>query len=149
MPFIDIGGTPVNEPCAKIGPDQDPRGEEHNRLECRAYIAALRIRYGLEPEGAKLRTKANRHDFGTYYEVVCDYIPGDQISQHYANEVENGLQTWDEVGMWPPVHYDDREKPILVMKDERLWLKTTNPSCFRDVEQWQAWQARQAATPPA
>jgi hypothetical protein len=73
MPTLDIGGTPAEESCAQIGPDQPADGPRLNRLECRAYILALRAKYGDEPPDCRLRVRSNAHDFGTYCEVAYDY----------------------------------------------------------------------------
>ena len=94
-----IGSAPAGEDCAQLG--RDDFGPL-NRLECRAYVDALRVKYGPEPEGCDYRLKRENHDFGTYYEVAIYYDDSDPVACDYAFEVENGLETWAEVGMTAP-----------------------------------------------
>lgn len=108
--YIYIGGTPSDEPCAQTG--RTAAAGYWNRVECLYYITALRKKYGEEPEGASLRTKAEHHDFGTYYEVICTYDPENEAAVKYALACENGLETWAEVSMTAPVLYDEHSQPI-------------------------------------
>lgn len=126
--FIEIGGAPAYESCAATGVTADAL--RYNRLECRAYIVALRKRYGPEPGDSQLRTKTNPHEFGSYCEVVYAFDGSDPAQRDYATAVESGLATWQEVGMWPPVTYDDRSQPVLVIEREDLWDRATNPQCL-------------------
>lgn len=132
MSKIEIGGTPADEPCAQIGPDQPPGGESLNRLECQAYIAALRAVYGKEPEGCELRIQSNAHDFGSYREVIVTYDGTNPENVAYALKVEDGLSRWDDAGFWPPVTYDDAGRAIYVIKDPTLWPRATNPQCLKE-----------------
>lgn len=109
--YIHIGCTPLEEPCAQIGVTAD--AQRYNKIECRAYIAALRKKFGDEPEGARLTVKSESHDFGTYREVICFYNLDDVASVEYAYRCETGLETWDEVGMEPPVRYDEQAQPVI------------------------------------
>ena len=110
MDYIYIGPSPADEPCAQVGV---PEGAERlNKLECRAYIDALRIVYGPEPEGAFLTIKRESYDFGDYFEVVCKYDDSDDVATDYVYRLETGLGTWAEAGMVAPVQYDDRSQPI-------------------------------------
>lgn len=94
--YLEIGGNPPSEDL--LYDVSSP--EQAQRSECRAYITALRRKLGPEPEGAELFVKGNRHDFGTYYEVVCKYDPDNEVSANYAFACESdGPQTWEEVGM--------------------------------------------------
>jgi hypothetical protein len=108
--FVDIGGTPHDEECAQIG-DSFPHGQELNKLECRAYILALRRHYGPEPDGASLVIKANPHDFGTWREVRCTFERENEAAREYAYKVENGLRFWAHGCLSAPVVYDDRGRP--------------------------------------
>ena len=110
MDYIYIGPSPADEPCAQTGVTEG--AERLNKLECRAYIDALRIVYGPEPEGAFLTIKRESHDFGDYFEVVCKYDDSDDVATDYAYKLENGLATWAEAGMVAPVLYDDRSQPV-------------------------------------
>lgn len=122
---VDIGPSPADEACAAVGVTRDaPR---YNRLECRAYIVALRKAYGAEPGDSRYRIKSNSHDFGSYSEVVYEYDPSDPSCVAYAEKAERGLATWRDAAMWTPVIYDDHQQVIRVLADETLWDWGTNP----------------------
>jgi hypothetical protein len=92
--YTDLGCAPANEDCAQVGsPDYARRA----RRECRAYIRQLRRMFGKEPDGAQLDIRANPHDFGTYYSVVCYYHPVKPASEDYAWRCESeSPQHWDD-----------------------------------------------------
>lgn len=52
--------------------------------------------------------RTHRHDFGSYAELEIRYDADDTAAASYAIEVEQGLSTWLEAGISPPVEYDDR-----------------------------------------
>jgi hypothetical protein len=90
--LVYLGPVPSDESCQQCGT------RDYNtvkaRKECNAFINQLRRQFGEEPEGARLSIKAENHDFGTYYEVVCYY--SDEQSCEYAFRVENEYpQFWD------------------------------------------------------
>ena len=83
--YVYIGPAPADEDCAQLGSENyGPRA----RKECRVFIEQLRRHFGNEPPLARLHTQGNDHDFGTYYEVVCDYDDEDQKSIDYAFAIE-------------------------------------------------------------
>jgi len=91
---MELGPNPSDEPTVQLG-------EENYRQraieEGSKYINLIRQKLGPEPEGARLKITSNPHDFGTYYEVVCEYddqIP-ESISYAYACE-SDGPKTWDD-----------------------------------------------------
>ena len=129
MNSISIGSTPGEEDCAQTG---RPEAYDLQSLECRAYIAALKLKYGEPPEGCRLYAKSCPHDLGQYREVWCSY-PDTQEGVDYAMKVENGLRTWDEVGMWKPVVYD-RGAPLAIIRDPALWIRVYNPHGHSSVE---------------
>ena len=110
MDYIYIGPSPEDEPCAQVGVTEG--AERFNKIECYAYIEALRKVYGLEPEGAFLAIKRESHDCGDYFEVVCNYDESNDIATDYAYRLESGLATWAEAEMTAPVQYDDRRQPV-------------------------------------
>jgi hypothetical protein len=122
MNILEIGGTPAEEDCAQIGPDQPAGGPANNKLECEAYIVALRRQYGDEPDGSRLFVKSNSHDYGTYREVAYRYDFTQEAHRAYAERVENGLRFWLDVGMRAPVTYGERGRPVHVIKDPALWI---------------------------
>ena len=92
--YIEIGPVPADEECAQVG---RPGYYELATAECRRFIELIRKKLGKEPLGAKLRIKSNAHDFGTYYEVCCDYDPRVPASVDYAFRVERDApQTWED-----------------------------------------------------
>lgn len=92
---ISIGATPNEESCAQVGTDGY---EEKAMRECKAYIAELKAKYGEPPFGAKLRIKSNPHDFGSYYDVVCEFNPDIDDAYDYSMDVEMGTNWWTQVG---------------------------------------------------
>lgn len=92
--YIYVGSAPTDEDCVQVTRDADYLPAM--RAECLRYIAALRAKYGPEPEGAELRLKREGHDFGPYIEVVCVFDPTDDAAVEYAYDVEGGLQFWPE-----------------------------------------------------
>ena len=128
METIEIGGTPYEEDCAATGKTED--AQTYNRLECRAFIAALRQVYGKEPEGSELKLRGNPHEFGTYYEVVYRCEWRDDAHREHAAKLERGLKTWEEAGFWKPVTYDDQNQPIHTIYDPKAWRRETNPQAL-------------------
>lgn len=108
--FFYIGPCPASEHCAQIGVTEG--AERLNRIECEAYIEALRKVYGPEPENAHYRIKFERHDFGRYCEVCIYFDVNDPEALAYASRAEFGLDTWDSAGMEPPFCYDDNNQPL-------------------------------------
>ncbi|MGE0682965.1 MAG: hypothetical protein AB7P69_18935 [Candidatus Binatia bacterium] len=92
--YITLGSTPCDEPCAQVG---QPNYRKQALKECRRFIELLRRKFGPEPEGAELRIKAFPHDFGTYYEVVCEFDSDLRASVGYALRCEAETPaTWEE-----------------------------------------------------
>lgn len=113
--FVDIGGTPANEPCAQLG--QTPNFETLNKLEVLAYKYAIIARYGAPPPGCRLTGLSNNHEFGRYVSLVLHVENElDEAVREYAVAVEEGLGTWLEAGFRAPVDYDDTT-PTMVRSD--------------------------------
>jgi hypothetical protein len=110
LDHLFIGPCPCDEDCAQIGVTEG--AARLNRLECEAYIEALRRVYGPEPEGAYLHIKTESHDFGAYREVVCYYEDDKREAVEYAFKVESGLATWAEAEMTAPVLYDRNHQSL-------------------------------------
>ena len=92
--YVCLGPAPVEESCAQIG---DHSYEVLATEQCKRYIKRIRDFVGEEVETAKLKIKSNYHDFGVYYEVICEYSVEDDISREYAFKCENhGPLTWNE-----------------------------------------------------
>lgn len=112
MPYtIDIGAAPANAECAQLG--QTPDFERVNRYEIAAYRLAIIAVHGAPPSGCSLKAQANRHDFGTYRTLILQ-IEDDAApeAQAYAEAVEDGLSSWLEACISPPVIYDGSRATI-------------------------------------
>ena len=100
--YVDMGATPHDEPCAQVG---TPDYEERARVECRAYVEQLhrlatRDYPTTVPAGARIRVKANAHDYGSYFEVVVDFDNDDEAQVEFAYWLEAHA----------PAHWDDDAK---------------------------------------
>lgn len=91
--FVYIGSTPCDEPCEQLGPEYN---RDKARRECHVFINQLRRMFGMEPDGAELCVKSERHDFGTYLEVICYFDDAKQASVDYAFRCEGEAPAnWD------------------------------------------------------
>lgn len=94
---VELGATPVNEPCAQVGSE----GYAEVALkECRAYRAQLRRVYlaahGELPEGLTLFIKTTRHDFGEPKEVAAKFEEADRKALNAAFWLQDNLPyNWD------------------------------------------------------
>lgn len=128
--LIDIGGAPANEDCAQLG--QTVNFDEANTVEVMAYKLAIIARHGMPPEGCRLAVHNNHHDFGTYRTLVLRIEnEDDEAVSAYADAVEEGLGSWLEAGITPPVTYIDTVAKIERSDHEELVigaLLTTRPN---------------------
>lgn len=96
---IELGPTPYGEDCAQVGADDY---YERAPLECKTYIKQLKRQYEAEhkaslPEGCKLYTKENAHDYGTYHEVAVKFESLNEVAGEAAYWLEGNLpEFWDE-----------------------------------------------------
>lgn len=90
---VNIGSAPWDEDCARIGQENYTA---RTMNECAVFMRQIE-RYYPVPSDSSLCIEANRHDFGTYYEVVAK---GDS---DWAFAVEqdqfNKLKNWDRKAM--------------------------------------------------
>ena len=92
--YIDIGSTPCEEDCAQVG---EPDYARKARSECNRFIDLLRRTLGPEPAGAQLSVKANPHDFGTYFSVICYCDTDNEAAEKYAYRCEGEAPVpWDD-----------------------------------------------------
>jgi hypothetical protein len=145
--FVDIGGTPCNEACAQIG-DRFPHGQELNKIECRAYVLALRRHYGPEPEGASLVIKANPHDFGTWREVRCTFERDSEAAREYAYKVENGLALWADARMVAPIVYDDAGRPLKIRTKDGVDMPFSEDAIALAAPEFCCWDELDALPAP-
>lgn len=102
----DLGGAPFGEPCAQLG--QTNNFATINTVEVQVYIAALVALYGPTPEGVRLRSFANRHDFGIYRTAIAEIDEertDDPNAAAYLDALENGIERWTQAGFAPPITY--------------------------------------------
>jgi hypothetical protein len=94
--YLYVGPVPSEENCAQVG--EDGYGKKARR-ECNMFANQIERHYP-PPAKGYLQTKANPHDFGTYYEVVAVFDTEDEESVEWAFDVESDpkrvLRTWDE-----------------------------------------------------
>lgn len=107
---IDIGAAPANSDCAQLG--QTENFDEINRYEIAAYRLAIIAVHGA-PQGCCLKAQRYPHDFGTYRTLVLQ-VDDDAATgvQAYAEAVEDGLSSWVEACIAPPVVYDGKRAAI-------------------------------------
>lgn len=93
--YLSIGSTPCNEPCQQLGaPTYD---EVEAKKECARFRDLIRKKLGAEPVGARLVIKGHSHDFGTYYELECQFDPENDHATTYAFLCESKApQDWEE-----------------------------------------------------
>jgi hypothetical protein len=98
--ILYLGSAPAEENCVEVG---DPDYSRKAKVECRAYIEAIRKVCGREPEGARLSVKSNAHDYGVYYDVVVRFDGSNEAAAEYAYRCEGqGPTTWAASGMEAP-----------------------------------------------
>ena len=91
--YISISCTPYAEDCVQVGEENYAKRAKE---ECRRFLELIRKKLGPEPEGAQLRIKGFPHDFGTYYEVVCEYDESEEAFKYAFKCEEDAPQTWDD-----------------------------------------------------
>lgn len=92
--YIEIGPVPAEEPCPQLG-EPDYTSIAYN--SCMRFIELIRKHLGVEPVGAKLEVRPNRHDFGIYYEVAVRFDSCNDEAVAYAYNVErNAPVKWDK-----------------------------------------------------
>jgi hypothetical protein len=97
---IGLGAAPAEEDCVPIG---HPDYQRLARLECMAFIRAIKRVCGEPPANARFKVTSNRHDMGVYHEVEIEYDPADEHAAHYAMKCDAGAPTtWAAAEMEPP-----------------------------------------------
>jgi hypothetical protein len=93
-----LGSSPCDEKCAQVGA-QDYA--ERSAAECRAYKAQLHriviahLQGAEPPDGFRITTKQEPHDYGTYLEVVAQCSTDDALELGYW--LDGALpEKWDE-----------------------------------------------------
>ena len=91
---ITLRPVPAAESRAQVG---DTGYAELAFLQCRRYIALLRLALGPEPDGARLRVRRSDTDFDPYIDVVVEYDDQDPAASDYAIRCERDAPTqWRE-----------------------------------------------------
>jgi len=93
---ITLRPAPAAEPCARVG---DSGYTDIAFLQCRRYIALLRLAIGPEPDGARLRVRRSDTDFDPYIDVVIEYDDENPAASDYALRCERDAPTrWRQAG---------------------------------------------------
>ena len=87
---ITLRPVPAAESGAQAG---DSGYAEIAFLECRRYIALLRLALGPEPQGARLRVRRSDIDFDPYIDVVVEYDDQNPAASEYARRCERDAPT--------------------------------------------------------
>lgn len=96
-----LGPGPAEEDCAQVGSEGY---EERAKVECRAYIAAIKMVCGDPPSEARLLVEWADHDFGRYAEVVVAFDGNDREAAEYAARCDSQAPTtWAAAGTTAPV----------------------------------------------
>lgn len=97
---ITLRPGPVAEPSGRVG---DSGYAEIAVLECRRYIALLRLAIGLEPDGARLWIRRADTEFDPYIDVAIEYEDQNPAACDYAIRCERNAPTRWPVGFDVPV----------------------------------------------
>ena len=92
---VSIGPSPCDETSVQV----EPSGAcvEAMLAECKRFLELTRKKMGEEPDGAWLSVKGFPHEFGTYYEVVCNFYDDNEQAVAYAYRCESEApRTWDD-----------------------------------------------------
>ena len=90
---ITLRPVPAGESCAHVG---DSGYAEIAVVQCRRYMALLRLAIGPEPDGARLRVRRSDTDFDPYIDVVVEYDDQNAAASDYALRCER-----DAPARWP------------------------------------------------
>jgi hypothetical protein len=91
---ITLRPVPSAESGAQAG---DSGYAEIAFLQCRRYIALLRLVLGPEPDGARLRVRRSDIDVDPYIDVVVEYDDQNPAASDYARRCERNAPTrWRE-----------------------------------------------------
>lgn len=91
--YVNLSCVPYNEEEVQVG---DPDYARKARIQCNLYIKLLRQIFGEEPVSASFRITSNPHDFGTYYDLRCEFDERYEAAKEYAYNVEK-----NEPDVWP------------------------------------------------
>ena len=98
--YIFHGSSPTDEKCAQVGSeDYLARGYQ----ECKAYVGQLyrtleTLGYTRDklPDSYRIHVKSERHDLGSYYEVVSSFDPTIEKAWDIALLLDNEVPCkWD------------------------------------------------------
>ncbi len=91
-----IGSGAFEEELALVG---DKDFDARNLSECRTYIEQIARHFGVPPGRAYLFIETEWCDFGRFSSVAIRFDPDDPDELAYANAVEDGCPSWDEVSL--------------------------------------------------
>lgn len=95
---LEIASVPIDEDCAQLGVMDDYR--QLALRECAALKRQLTRVFGDPPTGARLVTKSNPHEFGTYFEVAVEFDANNTRAVDYAYKLEAETPAkWDKIAI--------------------------------------------------
>lgn len=103
-----LGAVPAEESCAALGVTAN--FDRYALLEVMVHRAALIARYGCPPDGVRLTSEGQSHDFGRYYELIVTWDEDVEVASAYAEAVSQGLARWMDAGFLAPVIYDAKSQ---------------------------------------
>lgn len=94
--YLEIGPTPSGEDCEQVGPNYV---RSKALKECQVYARQLHRQFP-ELDGNErvwLRTKTERHDFGSYVELAVSFDVDDEPGVDLAYRIESEApEYWDD-----------------------------------------------------
>ena len=92
--YISLGSVPADEDCVQVG---TPEYAKQWKPECERYIKLLKRKFPqYDLFNVKFAVQAFPHDFGTYHEVVIQYV-ADTDGEEFAYFVEENSPTdWND-----------------------------------------------------
>lgn len=88
---LTLGSSPVEENCIQVGSENY---REKAMYKCRLWMAQLRKKFPNVP--GRFKIESFPHDFGTYHEVVYEFIDDDK-NWKIANKIDTEMDThWND-----------------------------------------------------
>ena len=126
---IELGCCPVDVEAVQLGDDQNG---SKMLIQCDAWRRqlerALRNHEVYRGCQLRLRNKAFKHDFGTYYEVVASCEPDDELSIEAAFWLEANAPTNFDDDISPRYPSDDRDVFAESLRGAKIdWDRVPSP----------------------
>jgi len=92
--YFTIAPVPHDEKCTQVG-----KHLEDGLLECSVFINQLIRKYGTPPEDCSFFIMENIRECAIYYEAAISYKMDKDKAIKYAQAVEFGCDTWDNISL--------------------------------------------------